>query len=84
VGIAKQKQRAIFEAFTQADSSMTRKYGGTGLDLAITAKLVGIMDGRIWMESEEGCGTAFHVTMALHPEQLPHETGVIHSGREHR
>jgi PAS domain S-box-containing protein len=62
IGIAKEKQALVFEAFTQADSSTTRKYGGTGLGLTITARLVKMMGGTIWLESELGKGTTFHFT----------------------
>jgi signal transduction histidine kinase/DNA-binding response OmpR family regulator len=61
-GIALAKQRSIFEAFTQADSSMTRTHGGTGLGLTISTRLVELMGGRIWVESEPGLGSAFHFT----------------------
>jgi signal transduction histidine kinase len=60
IGIPLEKQAAIFEAFTQADNSMSRKYGGTGLGLAISARLVEIMRGRIWVVSEPGIGTTFY------------------------
>ncbi|HKV49043.1 MAG TPA: response regulator [Candidatus Acidoferrales bacterium] len=62
VGIPSEKQAAIFEAFTQADPSISREYGGTGLGLAITSRLVGLMGGRIWVESHPGIGSVFHFT----------------------
>jgi signal transduction histidine kinase/CheY-like chemotaxis protein len=62
VGIAPDKQKAIFEAFTQADSSITRLFGGTGLGLTIASRLVGMLGGRIWVDSEPGRGSCFHFT----------------------
>ncbi|MFZ2854178.1 MAG: ATP-binding protein [Rhodocyclaceae bacterium] len=65
VGIAKEKQPDIFAAFSQADNSVTRRFGGTGLGLAISQKLVQMMGGRIWVESEPGKGSIFHFTLHL-------------------
>ena len=63
IGIPVEKRAHIFETFTQADTSTTRKYGGTGLGLAIASQLAGLMNGRIWVESEVGTGSEFHVTL---------------------
>ncbi len=65
IGIPQDKQLSIFSPFTQADSSTTRKYGGTGLGLTISARIVGMMGGRIWLDSEVGRGTQFHFTARL-------------------
>ena len=65
VGIAAEQQERIFDAFTQADSSTTRRFGGTGLGLAICTQLAEMMNGRLWLESELGKGTVFHFTAVL-------------------
>ena len=65
VGIAPDKADMIFESFNQADASTTRHYGGTGLGLTISRCLVGMMDGRLWVESQLGVGSRFHFTVRL-------------------
>jgi len=74
IGIPPEKHREIFESFAQADTSTTRKFGGTGLGLAICTRLVALMDGKVWLESEPGKGSTFHVTLRLGlGKQLPVE-----------
>src|SRR6202040_282481 len=65
IGIPLEKQKVVFEPFTQADSSTTRKYGGTGLGLTISSRLVAMMGGKMWVESQPGSGTHFHFTAEL-------------------
>jgi two-component system sensor histidine kinase/response regulator len=65
IGIPTDMKAVIFNAFTQIDSSSTRKFGGTGLGLAIAARLVEMMEGRIWVESDGHTGSTFHFTARL-------------------
>jgi two-component system sensor histidine kinase/response regulator len=72
VGIAPAKLEAIFESFSQADTSTTREFGGTGLGLTISRRLVEMMGGRLWVESELGVGSRFHFTARLGTVAKPH------------
>ncbi len=67
IGISKDKQETIFEAFSQADASIARKFGGSGLGLSICKKLAILMGGRVWVQSELGKGSEFHVELKLEP-----------------
>ena len=69
IGIAKQKQRSIFEAFSQADGTITRRFGGTGLGLAISSQLVQLLGGQLLVDSEEGKGSTFRFAIRLLTDQ---------------
>ncbi len=74
IGIAPEQLQRLFQPFSQGDASVTRKYGGTGLGLAISQRLVGLMGGRLWIDSEVGRGTSLHFTVVTEaaPDDTPH------------
>jgi signal transduction histidine kinase/CheY-like chemotaxis protein len=79
IGIAPEKQAHIFDAFAQEDTSTTRKYGGTGLGLTISNRLVQLMGGRLWVESQPGRGSSFHFTLDLGVGSMEHPAAPVAS-----
>ncbi len=71
IGIPQDRMDRLFASFSQVDASTTRRYGGTGLGLAISRRLVELMGGTMWVESEEGNGSTFHVSLTVREAEVP-------------
>ncbi|MFC1749015.1 response regulator [Pseudomonadota bacterium] len=76
IGISSDKQSAIFERFTQADSTTTRKHGGTGLGITISKQIVELMGGSLWLESNLGEGSTFHFLVKLQTTEAPKKSDI--------
>jgi len=77
IGIPKEKQALIFESFTQVDGSFTRKFSGCGLGLAIVKRIVEILNGKIWFDSEFGKGSEFHFIVELKKSLAKKESNIL-------
>ena len=71
IGIPQDRMDGLFSSFSQVDASTTRRYGGTGLGLAISKRLVELMGGTMWVESEEGNGSTFHIALVAEEAEVP-------------
>jgi CheY-like chemotaxis protein len=83
IGIALEKQAVVFDAFAQADNSMTRRFGGTGLGLSISRQLVELMNGKIWLESRHGEGTRFHFNVEFQTDEGAGKDAPAAPGEKH-
>jgi len=77
IGIAQEQREKLFESFHQVESSSTRNYGGTGLGLAISKSIVEMMNGKIWVESQQGKGSTFYFTTELQHDVIMEEDDIV-------